>query len=170
MGARFEIDHANFVGYLTAGPNATAPRANKGTLKNFLMALAYGGGLISSTQGTRDDWTRRISRAADREASELSWTDEVLDSVEVAQRLDPLRTYFTNYPLYAMVLPSGSWEEDRDSFRFFTEAAVASHSNALVLMPEGQSHDLTSVVDPFPALRVLAECPTSPPAAVFWTP
>jgi len=170
MGARFEIDHANFVAYLTAGPDATAPRANLGTLKMFLMALAYGGGLISSTQGTPDDWTRRISEAAEREANEIPWTDEVLESREVAQRLDPLRTYFTGYPLYAMVLPSGSWQEDRASFRFFTEAAVASHSNALILMPEGQSYELTSVVDPFPALRVLAECPTAPPAVVFWTP
>ena len=29
MGARFEIDHANFVGYLTAGPRAIAPRADE---------------------------------------------------------------------------------------------------------------------------------------------
>jgi 3',5'-cyclic AMP phosphodiesterase CpdA len=134
------------------------------------MALAYGGGLISSTQGTPDDWTRRIGRAAEREADDLPWTDEVLDPTEVAQRLDPLRTYFTGYALYAMVLPSGSWQEDRESFRFFTEAAVSSHSSALILMPEGESYHLTSVVDPFPALRVLAEYPTSPPAVVFWTP
>jgi hypothetical protein len=37
-------------------------------------------------------------------------------------------------------------------------------------MPEGNLYQLTSVVDPFPALRVLAETPTSPPAVVFWTP
>ena len=170
MGARFEIDHANFVGYLTADNRAVAPRAASGTLRMFLMALGYGGGLISSTQGTPYDWTEKISRAAAREAEALPWADEVLSPNQVARVLDPLRTYFTGYPLYAMVLPSGSWQEDQDSFRFFTESAVASHSNALILMPEGNSYSLTNVVDPFPALRILAEHPTSPPAVVFWTP
>jgi len=126
MGARFEIDHANFVGYLTADYRATAPRADCGTLKMFLMSLAYGGGLISSTRGTRDDWTRKIAEAAARESNELPWDDDrVLDPFEVSQRLDPLRIYFTGYPLYAMVIPSGSREEDRDSFRFLTESAVS---------------------------------------------
>jgi predicted phosphodiesterase len=175
MGYRFdafEIDHVNFVGYLTAGHDAAAPRANRGTLKMFLNSLAEGVGLISSTQGTPEDWTSRIAGAAGREAGKLGFlpdVNDVLDPTEVAQRLDPLRTYFTGYALYAMVLGSGSWGEDKDSFRFFTEAAVGSHSNALILMPQG-SYELTSVVDPFPALRVLAECPTEPPAVVFWTP
>jgi UDP-2,3-diacylglucosamine pyrophosphatase LpxH len=138
----------------------------------FLMALAYGGGLISSTQGTPDDWTRKIAAAAERESNELPWEDDdgILDPEEVGRRLDPLRKYFTGYALYAMVLPSGSWREDKDSFRFFTESAVSSHSDALILMPEGESYQLTSVMDPFPALRVLAENPTAPPAVVFWTP
>ncbi len=170
MGARFEIDHANFVGYLTADYRATAPRAESNKLKMFLMSLAYGGGLISSTQGTPDDWTRQIATAAERQCEALPWDERVLSPSEVSRLLDPLRTYFMGYPLYAMVLPSGSWQEDQDSFRFFTEAAVGSHSNALILMPEGQPHELTSVVDPFPALRVLAENPNSPPLVVFWTP
>jgi predicted phosphodiesterase len=170
VGARFEIDHANFVGYLTAGHRPIAPRADRQTLKMFLLSLAYGGGLISSTMGTRDDWTRKISAAAEREAQQLLWDDRVLDSHEVGQALDPIRIHFTGYPLYAMVIPSGSWQQDQDSFRFFTEAAVGSHANALILMPEGQPSELTSVVDPFPALRVLAENPIKPPLVVFWTP
>jgi hypothetical protein len=168
MGARFAIEHANFVGYLTADYRATAPRAVSGTLNEFLMSLAYGNCLISSTQGTPDDWTHQIAAAAEREVRELPWGDTVLNPHEVSRRLDPLRTYFMGYPLYAMVLPSGSWQEDRDSFRFFTESAVGSHHNALILMPD-EPYKLTSVVDPFPALRVLAEHPTSPPLIVFWT-
>lgn len=171
MGASFAIEHANFVGYLTADYRATAPRADSQTLKMFLMSLAYDGCLISSTQGTPDDWTQQIGAAAERESQELSWEDDrVLNPHQVSRRLDPLRTYFMGYPLYAMVLPSGSWQEDRDSFRFFTESAVGSHHNALILMPKEQPYNLTSVVDPFPALRVLAEHPTSPPLVVFWTP
>ncbi len=171
MGALFDIDHANFVGYLTADHRAIAPRADSETLKMFLMSLAHGGGLISSTMGTRDDWTRKIAAAAERECKTLSSEDDrVLDPVEVSRRLDPLRTYFTGYPLYALVMPSGSREADQNSFRFFTESAVGSHSNALILMPEGQPYRLTNVIDPFPALRVLAEHPLEPPFVVFWTP
>lgn len=137
MGARFEIGHANFVGYLTADRRAIPPRTDGVTLHMFLMSLAYGGNLISSTQGTPDDWTRKIAGAANRQMKALSWSDQdrVLTSREVGERLDPLRQYFTGYPLYALVLPDGSWETDQDSFRFFTESAVGSHSNALILMP-----------------------------------
>jgi hypothetical protein len=49
------------------------------------------------------------------------------------------------------------------------EAAVGSHSNALILIPENLTA-LTSIIDPFPALRVLAEHPIRPPLVVFWTP
>jgi len=170
MGARFEINHANFVGYLTANHRSTPPRTDGRTLKMFLMSLAFGGGLISSTNGTPNDWTRQIAEAAHRELDELPWDDRVLAPIEVGRRLDPLRTYFTGYSLYAMVIPSGSWERDEDSFRFFTESAVSSHSEGLILMPEGEIRELTSVVDPFPAMRALAENPVEPPLVVFWTP
>lgn len=170
MGARFEIGHSNFVGYLTSDHRAIAPRTDPWTLKMFLMSLAYGGSLISSTMGTPDDWTRQIAHAAEREADMVPQGDDrVLTSAEVAQRLNPLRTYFTGYPLYAMVIPSGSWQSDQDSFRFFTESAVSSHANALILMPE-ETKELTSIIDPFPPLRLLAEQPIKPPLVVFWTP
>jgi Calcineurin-like phosphoesterase len=170
MGARFEIAHTNFIAYLTAVHRVTAPRADSETLKMFLQSLAYGHNLISSTMGTADDWTRQIAYAAERESEMLSWDNNVLSPVEVARRLDPLRTYFTGYPLYAMVIPSGTWGTDERSFRFFTESAVGSHSNALILMPEQQPHSLTSIIDPFPPLRALADHPVEPPLVVFWTP
>lgn len=171
MGARFEIEHVNFVAYLTAGHRATAPRADSETLKMFLMSLAYGEGLISSTMGTPQDWTRQIAQAATRECEGLSWEDDrVLNPHEVAERLNPLRTYFTGYPLYAMVIPDDPWGADKDSFRFFTESAVGSHSNALILMPNRPPDTLTSIIDPFMPLRVLAEHPIAPPSVVFWTP
>jgi predicted phosphodiesterase len=172
MGAHFEVAHANFVGYLTAGHRAAAPRADESTLKQFLCALAEGKGLISSSQGTPHDWVDSVREAAKREAPELSFSDELLEPKEVARRLDPLRTYFTEYALYVFILPSQSADGARveyESFRFFAEAAVSSHSGALVLMPDGRYQGLISFVDPFPALRIFAECPTLPPAAVFWT-
>jgi predicted phosphodiesterase len=173
VGARFQIGHANFVAYLTADHRDLAPRADAQALFEFLASLTGPGALISSTMGTPDDWTHHIGSAAEREmmAMDHQWgSSRVLSSAEVARRLDPLRTYFTGYELYAMVLPSGSWQQDTDSFRFFTEAAVSSHSKGLVLMPDyAHSSQLTEIVDPFPALQTLAENPVAPPAVVFWT-
>jgi hypothetical protein len=51
MGARFDVNHINLVGYLTNETDSPAPRTDLETLGTFLMSLAYGGSLISSTQG-----------------------------------------------------------------------------------------------------------------------
>jgi 3',5'-cyclic AMP phosphodiesterase CpdA len=81
-----------------------------------------------------------------------------------------LRTYFTGYDLYAMVMPSVSSRADLASFRFFKEAAMSTHTRGLVLMPVNLDHNsILQIVDPFPALRTLAEHPIAPPAVVFWT-
>src|SRR5260370_40367177 len=112
MGARFALQHANFVAYLTTDQQTSrAPRASSRNLSEFLMSLAYpypGGTLISSTMGTADDWTRQIADAAKRESDVLGFQnkEKLLTSTEVSRRLDPLRTYFTGYDPYAMRMPS----------------------------------------------------------------
>ena len=174
MGARFELKHANFLAYLTAdGFYSKAPRTNSRTLWQFLISLSDPRTLISSTMGTPGDWTRKIANAAEREQEAMNFggQDEVLSSNEVERRLDPLRTYFTGYDFYAMVLPSESESPMGGlSHRFFTEAAMSPHAHGLVLMPERMYGDsILQIVDPFPALRVLAETPVAPPAVVFWT-
>jgi predicted phosphodiesterase len=173
MGARFNFRHANLVAYLTAEDGSVAPRTTDTTVKTFLESLCYQGALISSTMGTPRDWTRNVSAAAEYRFREFGSSPNdriILESDEVAWLLAPLKGYFTGYDLYALVLPSGSLQQDHESFKFFTEAAVSSHSKGLVLMPEYDNADqLAQVVDPFPAMRAIAESPIAPPAVAFWT-
>lgn len=167
MGARFGIGHANFVGYLTAGPGSQAPRSDGRTLTEFLWSLTNTYGLISSTQGSPNDWVQEVAEAAHSVAMKSDdWSDRILGPAEVADRLDPLRSFFAGYPLYALILGG---DRDDQAFHFFVEAAVGSRSAALILMPEGSGDGLTNFVDPFPAVRVLADFPTPLPAVVFWT-
>jgi 3',5'-cyclic AMP phosphodiesterase CpdA len=174
MGARFAINHSNLIGYLTADRDARAPRSDRETLGTFLMSLAYNRNLISSTQGTQDDWTERVREAARDRLDRMRFQFGELEPMPpeaVARFLDPLRTYFTGYDFYALVLPTGKWNEDQASFAFFTEAAVSSHTSGLVLMPDEPPYSgLSQFVDPFPALKVLADNPIAPPGVVFWTP
>jgi UDP-2,3-diacylglucosamine pyrophosphatase LpxH len=50
------------------------------------------------------------------------------------------------------------------------EAAITSHQAGLVLMPETiRDYSLVEIIDPFPAIRTLAEHPIAPPCVVYWT-
>lgn len=166
MGASFDVDHANFVAYLTAEGPTVAPRAENAVLKAFLDALAEGQGLISSTMGTRDDWTREVAHAAAHQLHKLPPDNRILESNHVSEILHVLRAYFTGYSLYAMVIASSETELGR---RSFVELAINTQTNALILFPKLRSSNIMSVVDPFPALRVIAESSITPPLIVFWT-
>lgn len=171
MGARFEVAHVNLIGYLTGGRNVRAPRTDVRTLETFLWSLAHNNNLISSTEGTPEDWRRQVASIAQNLLSiRIPAIDPLVSEiVDVRPILDPLRPYFSDYDFYALVLPKGDWYKDRESFRFFMEAAVSSHAAGLVLMPESSGFELSQFMDPFPALQVLSEHPLPPPAVVFWT-
>lgn len=173
MGARFDLSHMNLLGYLTDETGLAAPRSDLDTIGTFLMSLAYGQNLISSTQGSPDDWTKRVAEAAQHEYRRLGFQFGAPgngQAVDARRHLDPLRTYFTGYDFYALVLPGGRDDEDQTSLRFFREAGYSSGTNGLVLLPS-QAHGTGPVqfVDPFPALRVLADQPVAPPGVLFWT-
>lgn len=173
MGAQFDLSHINLVGYLTDETGLAAPRSDLDTIGKFLMSLAYGQNLISSTHGSADDWTQQVSNAARDQFNRLNFqfgepsNDQPIDS---RRYLDPLRTYFTGYDFYALVLPSDRFDDQESNLRFFREAGFGSGANGLVLLPS-QRHEpgLAQFVDPFPALRVLAEQPIAPPGVLFWT-
>ncbi len=173
MGARFDLSHINLLGYLTDETGLAAPRSDLDTIGKFLMSLAYGQNLISSTQGTPYDWTRRVADAAQRQFSEINFQFEAPDNyrvIDVSRHLEPLRAYFTGYDFYALILPGGSLDEDKTSLRFFREAGYSSGANGLVLLPsQTQEAGPIQFVDPFPALRVLADQPITPPGVLFWT-
>jgi predicted MPP superfamily phosphohydrolase len=173
MGAQFDLSHINLVGYLTDETGLAAPRSDMDTIGKFLMSLAYGQNLISSTQGSPDDWTRQVADAANDQYRRLKFqfdnpaNDRPIDS---RRYLDPLRTYFTGYDFYALVLPTDNYGHDHSALRFFREAGFSSGTNGLVLLPS-QPYGSRPIqfVDPFPVLRVLADQPIAPPGVLFWT-
>jgi 3',5'-cyclic AMP phosphodiesterase CpdA len=90
--------------------------------------------------------------------------------IESRRYLGPLRTYFTGYDFYALILPEHEWDLDRRSLQFFMEAGISSGANGLVLLPSQRFEaGLAQFVDPFPALRELARQPVAPPGVLFWT-
>ncbi|WP_029065374.1 metallophosphoesterase [Labrenzia sp. DG1229] len=173
MGAQFDLSHMNLVGYLTDETGLAAPRSDLDTIGKFLMSLAYGQNLISSTQGSPDDWTRQVADAAKDQFDRMNFQfGEPTNSQPVESRryLDPLRTYFTGYDFYALVLPADDHVRDDSTLRFFREAGFSSGANGLVLLPSRPFEPgLVQFVDPFPALRVLADQPIAPPGVLFWT-
>ena len=173
MGARFDLSHINLVGYLTDETGAPAPRSDLDTIGKFLMSLAYGGSLISSTQGSPDDWTKQVADAARDQFDRLKFQFGVPANkrpIDSRRYLDPLRTYFTGYDFYALVLPADDYRTDESTLRFFREAGFSSGANGLVLLPSQRDEPgLAQFVDPFPALRVLADQPVAPPGVLFWT-
>lgn len=173
MGAQFDLNHINLVGYLTDETGLAAPRSDLDTIGKFLMSLAYGQHLISSTQGSPDDWTRKVADAANDQFKRLNFQfGESANERPVDSRkyLDPLRTYFTGYDFYALVLPADDNSRDDSTLRFFREAGFGSGANGLVLLPSQRYESgLAQFVDPFPALRVLADQPIAPPGVLFWT-
>lgn len=172
MGAQFDLSHINLIGYLTDETGLAAPRSDMDTIGKFLMSLAYRQNLISSTQGSPDDWARQVADAAEYQFNRLNFqfNDPANDRPVNSRRyLDPLRTYFTGYDFYALVLPANNHSRD-DTLRFFREAGFSSSTNGLVLLPSQPfESDLVQFVDPFPALRVLADQPIAPPGVLFWT-
>lgn len=173
MGAQFDLSHINLVGYLTDETGLAAPRSDLDTIGKFLMSLAQGQNLISSTQGSPEDWTKQVADAAQDQFDRLNFQfgDPANDRpVDSRPYLDPLRTYFTGYDFYALVLPADDHGVDESTLRFFREAGFSSGRNGLVLLPtQPYERGLAQFVDPFPALRVLTDQPIAPPGVLFWT-
>ncbi len=173
MGAQFDVNHINLVGYLTDEAGRDAPRSDLNTIATFLMSLADGNNLISSTQGSPSDWTRRVGDAARDLLRRLEFRfDNPTNELPVSSEryLDPLRTYFTGYDFYSLIIPGERGDRDDLAMRFFREAGYSSGENGLVLLPyQRNERGLAQFVDPFPALLALADQPVSPPSVVFWT-
>lgn len=173
MGARFDLSHINLLGYLTDETGLAAPRSDLDTIGEFLMSLAYRKNLISSTHGSQDDWTEWVANAAREQFNRLNFQfGEPKNKRPIDSRpyLDPLRTYFTGYDFYALVLPDDEYGSGEATLRFFREAAYSSDKDGLVLLPNKRyGSGLAQFVDPFPALQVLADQPIAAPGVLFWT-
>lgn len=173
MGASFDMSHINLVGYLTDETGRAAPRSDRQTIGTFLMSLAYEQNLISWTQGSSEDWTQHIANAAKDRLFRMNFQfGDPSNTLPIDSRpyLDPLRTYFTGFDFYALIVPGNDSRDRKATYAFYEEASLSSRAQGLVLLPS-QAHEsgLAQFVDPFPALQILADQPVAPPAVIYWT-
>lgn len=171
MGARFDLEHVNFVAYLTADQKAKAPRTEVRLLSEFLDSVADSDRIKSTTISTSKTWQRNLQRVASRQRQQiLTGAEGVVSEENVARVLDPLRAFFTGYQLYVLLIPgAGHFGPSSELLsRSYVEFVRRSSVDILVLFPYS-GPDFISVIDPFPALQSLANQPIQLPGAVFWT-
>lgn len=173
VGARFRLEHVNFISYLTSLAPVRAPVADRQTLHEFLQFLRYGLPddrlhLISG-EGA---WAERVIEVSDGLIERLNRLDSAnafLQSSETEDVLSPLRKYFSKFLLYSLILFGRAQQlEGRDGDQF-RQMAILAGDQGLVLLPESYG-EFVDIIDPFPPLRALAENPLTPPVVVFWTP
>jgi hypothetical protein len=193
MGVRFNLEHANFLGYLLSPAGTSAPRAEPLALEAFFLALSWSGKFGQSTDMSAFDGNALRTTRPAALSNDPAWLDRLrttadgchklmirrfskarlLRSAEVAALLSPLRPFFTGYSLSALVLPGNFYHEptaeDDAAVAFFEEAAVTSGQYGIFFMPDRADRPLT-ILDPFPQLTALAEIPIEPPLVAFWSP
>jgi predicted phosphodiesterase len=179
MGWTFDpdIEFVNLVGYLTSEAEMDPPRMSPGELQEFLYSLSQDEQDITNAFiSSRKDWIDQIRSAAGkgldvfRQAApkDRAPDDPFVPSELLANILKPLRKLFTGYSVYALVLPTYDDQSYDEQARLFREIALLTEGDGLALMPR-ESGELFDVLEPFPALRALAEMPVEPPAVVFWS-
>jgi len=172
MGARFELKHANIIGYLTDFTGEKAPRTTPELLHDFFTFLRepelsrkfQPPRLIS----LRGEWEDNIRRAL-RSSIEILYRAEfkagtILSREMVGKLLAPIRPYFQNFPLYVMIVGT---PDDPEIKKYWHRIPIVSES-ALCLFPES-FENFVDFLDPFPPLQQLSETPVAAPFAVFWT-
>lgn len=167
MGAKFQFEHANFIAYLTAASSDAAPHADKMDLETFLVSLTNPNSLVSPTRQRPSDWAAAINKVASAQVARIRDLPLcLLDPKQVGSYLDPLRSYFTGYDLYCLVIPAS--DNDEESFNFFIESSTNSRDRGLILIPE-RCMNFVEFLNPFPEVREIAASLPSPPCVLFWT-
>ena len=165
MGATFDLQHINFISYISSEIRRPAPRCERSVLRDFLYSISYEieDNIISTDEGRREG-LRQTATALLKQVDEKNAA--VVTQAEVAEVLAPLRDFFTGYHLYVLLIPTKNDERlMRDTYDTFV---FRSQVDVLVLMPKNTG-TFVNIVDPFPALQALADAPIVPPAAVFWS-
>lgn len=170
MGARFKLEHANIMAYVTSRSYA-APRVRNRDLSEFLQALAYDANQYLIPERGFEPWPEEISKIARRALDRLdetqdSYDQETLSGGAVERLLEELRSELSNYPLFALAVGKG--EKLRKVA--YDLARAQMHGQLLVLIPEYSATERNfEVLDPIPAFSVALHAAADWPGIVFWT-
>jgi hypothetical protein len=169
MGASFRLEHANIMAYVTSRTGA-APRLLRRHLLGYLEAIAFNPREYLIPEEGFDDWPDEISSVAKEAMEALSRSrsekEETVSPTRVERVLDPLRSQFSDYPLYALAI--GRDERVRERARRFARQPM--YGQMLVLIPEHE-RSLTNfeVLDPVPVFSRALHSIQKWPGFLFWT-
>lgn len=171
MGARFKLEHANIVAFVTSRSYG-APRVRRSDLSEFLEALAYNSREFLISEHGFESWSGEVAEVASRALSRLNEIggdrerEVLLHSGTVEKLLDELRSELSDYPLFALAVGKGK------QLRKVAEslARVHTYGQLLVLIPE---HNITErnfeVLDPIPTFSTALHAAANWPGILFWT-
>lgn len=176
MGWIFPLKSSNIVAFITHPGRTAPPRLSRAELRTFLESFRnmplyereqqpWQPRLISS----RPDWIEQVQGAAGKAVEDVNsltgdWW-ELLDSTAIDRALGDLRGLLGDFELFGLAVRK---EPAPELTALVQEAAYASGGHAIYLVPDeiSQSFDL---LDPFPAIALLAEQPDKWPGILFWS-
>lgn len=152
--------------YVTSRSTA-APRLLRQDLQEYLQVIAFNPREYLIPERHFEDWPEEISAVA-RGALELlgDGAEETVTPARVERVLEPLRSEFSDYPLYALAVGGGL--RLRDQARRLAEMPL--YGQMLVLIPnyEGSPRNL-EVLDPVPVFSRALHSVQQWPGFLFWT-
>lgn len=167
MGARFELQHANWMLYLTL-PGTKAPRATAAELRDFLGRLI--GDRESAIPFLSSDitWPARMRDVAMVAAQDLpSESESYLESNEIERRLAGLRHELGKYKRFAFLI--GNRAEDDEVTSFAKYLAYETRASALILIPYPlDSEYRLTVIDPYEPLASSLDQRSRWPGFLIW--
>jgi hypothetical protein len=170
MGAKFKLEHANIMAYVTSRSYA-APRVSRHDLSEFLDAFAYQARRYLIPERDFEPWPDEIAEVARRAGSDLRKTQEIckretLSGAVVERLLEELRSSLSDYPLFALAVGKG--EHLKEAANALARATM--YGQLLVLIPEQDATERNfEVLDPIPAFSVALHAAADWPGIVFWT-
>ncbi len=168
MGVKFEFRHSNFFGYLTDHTGRNAPRSSRQLCEEFIMSLEYSDPFQSRLISYDVNWLEEIRAGARRSSKILQkYESDLLSSSIVGNVLAPFRPFFRNFPINVLILKEG--QNNNSYLDDFWDMAREVEDAALFLFPD-HVPQYNDFLDPFPAIKALADNPIKPPLALIWTP